>query len=167
MVFWNNLEGYTKGMLALAYQSTWNAIMDTFHRDGILPDLIEAFLPESRIAMQIKSFWFSVWVGVVAAGVLAGGAFIGCTIGNEVVGITDSALAAMRLDLRKVYAEVGDLCADTKLSDREKKVRLRFEGGGDIGDSHTGHTTGAMCRFRGLLVDRDVESEDEIPLNHL
>ena len=28
--FWNNLEGYTRGMTMVSYQAAWNAMTDTF-----------------------------------------------------------------------------------------------------------------------------------------
>ena len=47
--FWNNLDAYTRGMIAVSYQVTWNAMTDTFQ--GEESATFKVFPPEYLITI--------------------------------------------------------------------------------------------------------------------
>ncbi len=102
--FWNNLEGYTRGMMMVSYQAAWNAMTDTFQ--GTDPVTAQIFPPEYLITLLLDMRWFLPWLIVTFTGILCGSIFVIVSVsykGDVISVVRDPAFAAILLDLGKVY----------------------------------------------------------------
>lgn len=165
---WNDVEGYARGMILQAYQATWNVMTDKFRTES---PIAQAYHPQYMIAMLIEPKWFAVWMGMISAGVMCGFVFICVANGREETGgVCDPALAAVRLDPRRVYKDVASLCSSADISKGDEKIRIRFAkkgagrfSGDDAGPvaedgywpssapkMHHGHPRTETCQF-GML----------------
>ncbi|KAK0627332.1 hypothetical protein B0T14DRAFT_579355 [Immersiella caudata] len=158
--FWNNLDGYTRGMMAVSYQAAWSAMTDTFQGEDTV--IAYVFPPEYFITLQIDMRWFLPWLVIACTGILGGWIFIIATIsykGGDVVSVVhDPAFAAVLLDLGKVYERLRTLNSIGKLGEAEREVMFTFDGGIT--------STGLVSHYetRALVVKnkRPVDPEEEL-----
>ncbi|KAH7006926.1 hypothetical protein EDB80DRAFT_880449 [Ilyonectria destructans] len=159
-----NLTAYTRAMLMISYESTWNVMADTFRVPE--SDKVDIMYPEAGIIMRVLRKPFLGWVALVASASLSGIAFTILVFRVESiygvrVDLRNTVIAPLRLDMSDAYGSMPALCNFTKLSRSEKKVRLHFA----IGDSfksqeqkHEQHTD--WCRMRVVQDIQDDELSD-------
>jgi len=150
--FWNNLDGYTRGMMMAAYQAAWNAMTDTFQ--GPDPATAQVFPPEYLITLLIDMRWFLPWLVVTFTGILCGSVFVVVSVaykGEVVSAVRDPAFAAILLDLRKVYGRLRGLNRSGKPGKQEKKITFAFSGDG-VGGGRLSDTRRVVVKG-GTLVD--------------
>ena len=148
--FWNNLDGYTRGMMMASYQAAWNAMTDTFQ--GADPVTARIFPPEYLITLLIDMRWFWPWLIVAFTGILCGSIFVFLSVSykSDVVSVVrDPAFAATLLDLGEVYGRLPALSRDGKPDAKEKEIGFAFPG--DSGGGGNPSTT------RRVVVKVDAE----------
>ncbi|KAK5653278.1 hypothetical protein OQA88_9177 [Cercophora sp. LCS_1] len=137
--FWNNLDAYTRGMMRLSYQATWNAMTDTFQGEASVSS--EVFAPEYLITLRIDMRWFLPWVFVIGVGIFSGLVFVFVSVlyRHDVVSeVRDPVFAALVLDLGQVYRRLRTLYTSGKPGEEEEKITFKFadegtDGGGGVG----------------------------------
>ncbi|KAH8680421.1 hypothetical protein BGZ61DRAFT_481110 [Ilyonectria robusta] len=159
-----DLTVYTRAMLNISYEATWNVMTDTFR----IPESNEVTIlyPESGIIMRVLWKPFLGWIALVASASLSGIAFTILVFRVESiygvrVDLRNTVIAPLRLDMSDAYGSMPALCNFTKPSRSEKKARLHFA----IGDSftsqeqkHEQHTD--WCRMRVVQDIQDGELSD-------
>ncbi|KAK5651409.1 hypothetical protein OQA88_12497 [Cercophora sp. LCS_1] len=159
---WNNLDGYTRGMVMLSYQSIWNVMMESFRGESTSVTT-DVFPPEYMIHIQLEPVWFITWLSVHFAGVVSGLLFIFVSLGHDAAaGVRDAALASLRLDTSDVRTHVENLCMGASLSKSDRRATLRFRRRDSLGKDHHGHAMTEMCHYQVLEVDSGKEEDEAL-----
>lgn len=167
-----DLTVYTRTMLNISYEATWNVMTDTFR----IPESneVDIIYPESGIIMRVLWKPFLGWIALVASASLSGIAFTILVFRVESiygvrVDLRNTVIAPLRLDMSDAYGSMPALCNFTKPSRSEKKARLHFA----IADSfksqeqkHEQHTDWCQMRVVQDMQDgelSDTELEELVP----
>lgn len=134
---WNNLNGYTVGTLATAYQASWNSLANRFAQDSM--DSTELSVPVEVLRALITSWRIWLWLGL-----------------NACLTVSALILACLQQHLRADVMRYPALTA--LLVDSRSVFEQRTEGFSDVG-SLTKHDLSTPLRLEnkgralGLVVD--------------
>lgn len=125
----DNLEGYTRGMLQLAYQSSWNSLADGFKtKEGSRTMLSR---PYSALTASVSRWRAFVWLALNAL-LTASGVMLGVLQRpTHAKTVNNGELELLLLDTSQVVEKgTSGLCnkVDAK-SNKGMQLRLRFRGG--------------------------------------
>lgn len=108
-----NLTVYTRAMLVISYEATWNVMADTFR----VPEAnkVDIMYPEAGIIMRVLRKPFLGWIALVASASLSGIAFTILVFRVESiyrvrVDLRNTVVAPLRLDMSDAYGSMPALC---------------------------------------------------------
>ncbi|KAK7429180.1 hypothetical protein QQZ08_004395 [Neonectria magnoliae] len=165
-----DLERYTRAMLMIFFEATWNAMADAFRVDE--PRKVVIIYPGSGVAMQILWKPFFGWVILVASASLSDIAFtilasrIQSLCGVR-VDLRDTVIAPMRLDMSDAYGSVPSLCNFTKPSGSEKEVRLHFAMVADFESEEQDHERHTKWCWMRVVTDMSDNESNNTELEEL
>ncbi|KAJ9661528.1 hypothetical protein H2198_001908 [Neophaeococcomyces mojaviensis] len=93
---WDNLNGYTIGMIATAYQAGWNSLSNTFSQDVM--DSTDVSVPVSVLRADITSWRIWLWFGLNASLTMSGLLFGVLQWHSRTDAVAKPALAALLID---------------------------------------------------------------------
>ncbi|RDW58615.1 hypothetical protein BP6252_13091 [Coleophoma cylindrospora] len=122
---WNNLDGFTRGMLSIAYQASWNALAIDFAVDPA--SQVHYKLPFAVLRASVTKWRVAVWCGANLLVALACCTFALIQSPCRLKDPTDPALTAMLLDATAVTDQISSEAYDSNDTGGEiDSLRLRL-----------------------------------------
>lgn len=122
---WQNIDGYTRGMIATAYQASWNSLTNQFRGSPMAVTNISK--PYPVLIAQVDKLRIAVWFALNAvlpiSGILL--AFLQRRCRHKAV--RDPAIAALLLDTTALLdQDTNGLCNAVDLQKEDRSLRLRL-----------------------------------------
>ncbi len=122
---WENLDAYTRGMLSVAYQASWNSLSNEFQTGDPTETAVAATIPV--LVAHVARWRMLTWLGLNAlltiSGILL--AVLQSTCSGKTV--RDPAMTALLLDSKAVLDSDADgLCNTGFLSKNDANCRIRL-----------------------------------------
>ncbi|KAI1267809.1 hypothetical protein F5Y18DRAFT_376583 [Xylariaceae sp. FL1019] len=127
---WQNIDAYTRGMISVAYQASWNSLTGYFSRDVIEdPSAVRFTSPQPVLRAEIDVARTVAWIILNAALTLSAMILVSVRSYYGGVNVKDAVVTALMMDttdLTLIHDSEG-LCNATELRGNDGKLRLRLE----------------------------------------
>jgi hypothetical protein len=123
---WQNLDGYTRGMISVAYQASWNSLTNGWQASPMA--VTEISTPYSILVAQITTWRVLTWFGSNAFLTISGLLLAVLQRKCQNKTIRNPALAALMLDTSALLSQdTTGLCNAVTLRKRDGPLRLRIK----------------------------------------
>ncbi|KAH6889673.1 hypothetical protein B0T10DRAFT_571698 [Thelonectria olida] len=142
-IFWENLTGYTRDLLSLAFEATWSEMSNRFREHG--SDFLAIYGPVSGVTLRVLWKPFIGWIVIVSCAILSGLVFILVEMYVESrygvrIDLRDPVLALLRLDMSQVFPSVPSMCNSSEVSKWDQGVWLSFAHRDSVASDKHKHT---------------------------
>ena len=123
---WQNLDGYTCGMIATAYQASWNALTNQWRGSPMETTVISN--PYPVLIAQVNRFRIVLWFGLNAVLTVSGILLALLQKHCQHKAVRNPAIAALLLDTTALLdQDTTGLCNAVTLRKEDKSLRLRLQ----------------------------------------
>ncbi|KAI3321293.1 hypothetical protein HD806DRAFT_204598 [Xylariaceae sp. AK1471] len=126
---WENIDAYTRGMISVAYQASWNSLTSYFSRGvSTEPSAVRFTIPQAALRAEIDKTRTVTWIILNVA--LTVSSIVVVVVRSYYGGIVvkDAAVTALMLDTTDITLnnDTG-LCNATELRGNDRDLRVRLE----------------------------------------
>lgn len=151
---WQNIDGYTRGMISVAYQASWNSLANAWQTSPMA--VTEISTPYSILVAQVTTWRVLTWFGLNAFLTISGLLLAVLQRKCQHKTIRNPALAALMLDTNALLSQdTTGLCNAVTLRKRDGPLRLRLK-----------PSNGSMF-YRHARLDVDTDAAARLCLNPL
>lgn len=146
---WQNLDGFTRGMISVAYQASWNSLTNQWQAS---PLATRISTPYPVLIAQVTSWRVSVWLGLNGALTISGLVLAILQRNCQHKTVRNPALAALMLDTSALLdQDTAGLCNAVSLRKKDGSLRLRLK------------TSDNNARYRHIRLEADAGNDAQVP----